>query len=85
MKVIMADDPHKNREVQGGAKAAVAVTELKEKQLFTYDERAPEVRGGGHGQELKDNTLGFERLLVLDRASPGKILFLIQFKCSWQL
>lgn len=32
---------------------------LKEKQLFTDPyQRAPEVRGGGHGKGLKVNTLG---------------------------
>lgn len=36
-----------NKEVTGGAKVVVVVTALKEKQLFTYNERAPEVRGGG--------------------------------------
>lgn len=35
-----------NKEVIGGAKVLVAVTALKEKQLFSYIERAPEVRGG---------------------------------------
>lgn len=35
-----------NKEVTGGAKVLAAVTALKEKQLFSYIERAPEVRGG---------------------------------------
>lgn len=35
------------KEVTGGAVIVVAVTALKQKQLlFTYNERAPEVRGG---------------------------------------
>lgn len=66
-----------NKEVTGGAKFFVAVTALKEKQLFTYSERAPGVRGGRHSYELKVNTLAIVRRLTLGRARPGK------FKCTW--
>lgn len=64
-----------NKEVTGGAKVFVAVTALKEKQLFTYSERAPEVRGGRHSYELKVNTLAIVRRLTLGRARPGKFFF----------
>lgn len=54
-----------NKEVTGGAKVFVAVTAVKEKQLFTYSERPPEVRGGRHSYELKVNTLAIVRRLTL--------------------
>lgn len=56
-----------NKEVTGGAKVFVAVKALKEKQLLTYNERAPEVRGGRHSYELKVNTLEIVRQPILGR------------------
>lgn len=67
-----------NKEVTGGAKVFGSAITLKEKQLFAYNERAPEVRRGGRSKELKVNTLGTARLLILDGAIAASIFFFLR-------